>query len=221
MPRARKAQRSDWPPAGRGSQGFYMRCTVLQAKAPQPLSKGGPSDLGLCVSHLFDVWRAVSAGAERSGWHVAAAATMEPFVVLDVDGVLHPLSEKGLPVNAAFEDLSKRADEDQEDDGLCVFPAVAGESQQHKLRTDRRLQSTVECQCGPVPCPGLSLMTHPPTTQVSSSRTAWPSWLERSQRQARRSCCRQPGERRLRSGVPSTGSCRSSASRPPLRRRRD
>ena len=56
---------------------------------------------------------------------------MASFVVLDVDGVLHPLSEKGLPVNATFEDLSKRADEELEDDGSCVFRAVAGESQQH------------------------------------------------------------------------------------------
>ena len=45
-----------------------------------------------------------------------------------MDGVLHPLSEKGLPVNAAFEDLSKRADEELEDDGLCIFTAVAGVS---------------------------------------------------------------------------------------------
>ena len=51
---------------------------------------------------------------------------MARFVVLDVDGVLHPLSEKGLPANAAFEDLSKRADEELEDDGSCVFAAVAG-----------------------------------------------------------------------------------------------
>ena len=51
---------------------------------------------------------------------------MARFVVLDVDGVLHPLSEKGLPANAAFEDLSKRADEELEDDGSCVYPAVAG-----------------------------------------------------------------------------------------------
>ena len=107
----------------------------------------------------------VSAGAERSGWHVAAAATMEPFVVLDVDGVLHPLSEKGLPVNAAFEDLSKRADEDQEDDGLCVFPAVAGESQQHKLRTDRRLQSIVRVPVRPRPLPGA--LTHDTPTDNS------------------------------------------------------
>tara|TARA_B100000768_G_C11277661_1_gene376785 strand:- start:406 stop:576 length:171 start_codon:yes stop_codon:yes gene_type:complete len=49
-----------------------------------------------------------------------------PFVVLDVDGVLHPLSEKGLPVNAAFEDLSKRAEEELEDDGLCIFTTIAG-----------------------------------------------------------------------------------------------
>ena len=81
---------------------------------------------------------------------VAAHSASAPFVVLDVDGVLHPLSEKGLPVNAAFEDLSKRADEELEDDGSCIFTAVAGESQQHELRTDRRLQSAVECQCGPI-----------------------------------------------------------------------
>ena len=54
-----------------------------------------------------------------------------PFVVLDVDGVLHPLSEKGLPVNAAFEDLSKRAEEELEDDGLCIFTTIAGVSRNH------------------------------------------------------------------------------------------
>ena len=61
----------------------------------------------------------------------APRCLMASFVVLDVDGVLHPLSEKGLPVNATFEDLSKRADEELEDDGSCVFRSVAGEPQQH------------------------------------------------------------------------------------------
>ena len=65
--------------------------------------------------------------ARRVGAAAAALADMASFVVLDVDGVLHPLSEKGLPVNATFEDLSKRADEELEDDGSCVFRAVAGE----------------------------------------------------------------------------------------------
>jgi len=57
---------------------------------------------------------------------VMAFCRVAPFVVLDVDGVLHPLSEKGLPVNAAFEDLSKRAEEELEDDGLCIFTTIAG-----------------------------------------------------------------------------------------------
>lgn len=57
---------------------------------------------------------------------VMAFCRAAPFVVLDVDGVLHPLSEKGLPVNAAFEDLSKRAEEELEDDGLCIFTTIAG-----------------------------------------------------------------------------------------------
>ena len=59
---------------------------------------------------------------------------MARFVVLDVDGVLHPLSEKGLPANAAFEDLSKRADDELEDDGSCVYPAVAGKAANTKFR---------------------------------------------------------------------------------------
>ena len=48
-----------------------------------------------------------------------------------VDGILHPLRENGLPANANFQDLSERADEDLEDDGSCVFRAVAGEFEPH------------------------------------------------------------------------------------------
>ena len=53
------------------------------------------------------------------------------FVVLDVDGVLHPLGANGLPVNAKLDDLLERADNDLEDDGSCVFRAVAGEFEPH------------------------------------------------------------------------------------------
>ena len=68
---------------------------------------------------------------------------MARFVVLDVDGVLHPLSEKGLPANAAFEDLSKRADEELEDDGSCVYPAVAGKQRIRNSVSVRRLRVPV------------------------------------------------------------------------------
>ena len=63
--------------------------------------------------------------------------TTEPprrVVVLDVDGVLHPLNEKGLPLHAALEDLYARADEDhsaadgeEEDDGERLATTVEGE----------------------------------------------------------------------------------------------
>ena len=92
---------------------------------------------------------------------------MARFVVLDVDGVLHPLSEKGLPANAAFEDLSKRADEELEDDGSCVYPAVAGKQRIRNSVSVRRLQSASCIR------PKLALTPHPSTTQASSSHAAW------------------------------------------------
>ena len=51
-------------------------------------------------------------------------------VVLDVDGVLHPLNEKGLPLHAALEDLYARADEDhteEEEEGSRLATTVEGE----------------------------------------------------------------------------------------------
>ena len=57
---------------------------------------------------------------------------MRSFIVLDVDGVLHPLGENGLPSNAKLEDLMERADEEPtEDDGSCVGRTVAGEFEPH------------------------------------------------------------------------------------------
>lgn len=61
----------------------------------------------------------------------AARASSRRVVVLDVDGVLHPLNEKGLPLHAALEDLHARADEDrgadEEDDGERLATTVEGE----------------------------------------------------------------------------------------------
>jgi len=54
------------------------------------------------------------------------------FIVLDVDGVLHPLAENGLPANAKFEALSARADEEPiEDDGVRIARTVPGEFEPH------------------------------------------------------------------------------------------
>lgn len=53
-----------------------------------------------------------------------------PIVVLDVDGVLHPLRPSGHPLHASIDDLTRRADADLEldpDDESAIGGVVAGE----------------------------------------------------------------------------------------------
>lgn len=70
-----------------------------------------------------------------------------PFLLLDVDGVMHPLRESGHPLHASIEDLIKRADDDialQSDSPESVSHVVDGEF------TDDCMDALAECvrACG-------------------------------------------------------------------------